>query len=58
MVILNKNEEAYTLKLDRFREMLGQVFSGKEIISGETISLRETITIPGPGPMIVELNNE
>ena len=56
MVILNKNAEAKTIKTDRFEEVISGYKSGKEIISGKTISDISEITIPAKSAVIVELS--
>jgi glycosidase len=55
MVILNKNTEAKTIKTDRFKEVICGYTSGKEIISGKTISDISEVTIPAKSAVIVEL---
>ncbi len=55
MIILNKNVNITTLKLDRFKRILGDSITGTEIISGKTIDLNNEILLSGPGPMIVEI---
>jgi glycosidase len=55
MVILNNNEKQQTLHLKRFEENLKSYTKGKDIISGNEISLSETLTIPAKSPLILEL---
>ncbi len=55
MVILNKNEEPNQLSLERFQEMLVGINSGKEILTGQTIELGNSVVIPGRTPMVLEL---
>ncbi|MDX1286081.1 MAG: cyclomaltodextrinase C-terminal domain-containing protein, partial [Draconibacterium sp.] len=55
MVILNKNEEAKTIKTDRFSEVINGFTSGKEIISGKTISDISEVVVPAKSAIIVEL---
>lgn len=56
MVILNKNIEAKTIKTDRFKEVIDGYKSGKEIISGNTISDISEVIVPAKSAVIVELN--
>jgi len=55
MVVLNQNEEAQTLELDRFAEMLHSVSGGKDVISGKSYELKEKLTVPAETPMVLEL---
>ncbi|WP_167610958.1 glycoside hydrolase family 13 protein [Maribellus sediminis] len=55
MVVLNKNREAKTLKTDRFNEVISAYTSGKEIISGSTISDISSVTVPARSAVIIEL---
>ncbi|MFT3919530.1 glycoside hydrolase family 13 protein [Cloacibacterium sp.] len=55
MVVLNNNEKEQTLQLKRFEENLKSYTKGKDIISGNEISLSETLTIPAKSPLILEL---
>jgi glycosidase len=54
MIILNKNENKTTLKLDRFKGMLGDTKEGYDIVSEINIELKNEIQLNGPGPMIIE----
>ncbi|MGB5980923.1 MAG: glycoside hydrolase family 13 protein [Nonlabens sp.] len=56
MVVLNNNPEEVTLDLNRFREMLAATNTGKEIISGNQVSLSNTLKVTGKTPMIIELD--
>lgn len=56
MTILNKNESETTLDLDRFKEMLEAHETGKDIISGKTFNLNNTIQIPSKSALILEIN--
>ena len=55
MVILNKNEVPYQLKLGRFQEVLKDKASGKSVLSGNTYLLNESIEVPAKSPLILEL---
>ncbi|RXJ49900.1 glycoside hydrolase family 13 protein [Gelidibacter gilvus] len=54
MVIINNNPEVQILDLKRFGEMIGPTSNGNEILSGERISLENTLTIDGKASMIIE----
>lgn len=55
MVVLNKNEETKTLDTARFSEVMAACISGKEIISGKTITDLKTLNVPAMSAMIIEL---
>jgi glycosidase len=57
MVILNKNKEAYNLKLARFKEILEGARQGKDVISGASLNLQSgQITLKPMEPMILKVN--
>jgi glycosidase len=56
MVILNKNKEAVQMETARFHEMLNANESGKDIISGKTYNLNESIEVPAQSALILEIN--
>jgi glycosidase len=56
MVVLNNNEkESKTLNSTRYSEFLSKFQSGKEIISGQTISDLSNIVVPAKSGIIIEL---
>lgn len=55
MVVLNKNEQPYTLQLDRFSELLDGVTKGKAVMSGKTYDLTKAIELPVKQGLILEL---
>jgi len=55
MVILNKNQEETLLDTSRFIEATGSCTSGRNVITGETLSLTGTLTLPAKTPLILEL---
>jgi len=55
MVVLNKNAQEKSLDTSRFSEVMNNCTSGKEIISGTTISDLKTLKIAGMSAMIIEL---
>lgn len=54
MVVINNNLDTQTLDLNRFKEMIQGSKMGTEIISGNTVSLENNVTIEGKSAMIVE----
>lgn len=56
MVVLNNNTKAQELDLSRFKEGLNNNKSAKNILTGEEISLTETLKIEGKTPLVLELN--
>ncbi len=55
MVVINNNPEAQTLDLTRFAEGLAGATSGKDIISGEQISLDQNLEVSGKSSLVLEL---
>jgi len=55
MVILNRNPNPCTLNVKRFRSMLGEHKTAKDILSGTHINLDEIISLSPATPMILEL---
>ncbi|MCS6190652.1 glycoside hydrolase family 13 protein [Shewanella baltica] len=55
MVIYNKNDKAVTLDIKRFASVLGDSGAATDIISGNTVSLNQAITLPHAGVTILEL---
>ncbi|MDR6465227.1 glycoside hydrolase family 13 protein [Chryseobacterium sediminis] len=55
MVVINNNEKDQTLDLKRFAESLNGFTKGKEVISGNEISLQNSMNIPAKTPFIIEL---
>jgi glycosidase len=58
MIILNKNKEPITLSLDRFRRMIGNIITGREIISGKKLDLKNSLQLNSAGPLIIELEKK
>jgi len=56
VVFLNKNESSKILELDRFKEFLGAYTSGKDVVSGRSYLLDNTIEIPAITGLVLELN--
>jgi len=55
MVLINNNSEKQTLKTNRFKESIQNLKSGKEVLSGSTFDLNNTIEIEGKSALILEL---
>jgi neopullulanase len=55
MVILNKNETAYSLQPGRFAEMLDGVTTGKDVLNGKTYDMSRAINLPVKSPLVLEL---
>jgi len=55
MVIINNNSDKQTLKTNRFKESIQNLKSGKEVLSGTTFDLNNTIEIEGKSALILEL---
>ena len=56
MVVLNKNPNPYSLKLDRFSEILPAAVNAKDIISGKSMVLKGALNLEPNTPMILEIN--
>ena len=55
MVVLNKNASEKSLDTSRFSEVMANCTSGKEIISGKTITDLKNLNVPAMSAMIIEL---
>lgn len=55
MVILNNNEEAKTLETKRFNERLAGFSSSKNVVTNETLSNLQNISLPAKSATILEL---
>ena len=56
MVILNKNKETVHMETARYHEMLNGNETGRDIISGKSYSLKESIKVPAQSVLILEIN--
>ncbi len=56
MVVINNNPNDQTLDLKRFAEMIQDHKSGTEVMSGNNVSLKTSLSIAGKSSMIIELN--
>ena len=55
MVVMNKNAQEKTIDTNRFSETMANCTSGKEIISGTTITDLTNLKVPAMSAMIIEL---
>jgi glycosidase len=55
MVIINNAAEAKTFKTARFQENIKDFTSGKDVLTGKSINVKEDITIDGKSVLILEL---
>jgi len=55
LVILNGSNKEQSLSPEKYREVIGNAVSGKEIISDKLLNLQEKIVIPAKGVYIIEL---
>ncbi|WP_103028515.1 glycoside hydrolase family 13 protein [Salinibacter altiplanensis] len=55
MVVLNNAEAPRTLDLDRFAERIQDHTAGRDVISGDTVALGDSLTVPARTPMVLEL---
>ncbi len=55
MVVINNAAEAKTFKTARFQENIKDFTSGKDVLTGKSINVKEDITIDGKSVLILEL---
>ena len=55
LVAFNNNPKEMALGVDRFREMLGGVASGTDVLTGKTYDLRNELRLPARAAVILEL---
>ena len=55
MVVINNSNEKQTFKTNRFVESIENHQTGKEIITGKTIDLKNDIAIEGKSVLVLEL---
>ncbi len=55
MIILNKNKEAITLNLEKYREILGNAQVGIEVLSNTTLELKENLVLTPQTGLIIEI---
>ena len=56
LVILNGSDETQVIATEKYREVIGDAVSGIEIISEKSMDLNGSISIPGRGVYLIELN--
>ena len=54
-MVLNGTSSDKQLETARFREVIGDSTSGKDVISGKEIPIASSLTIPARGVYILEL---
>ncbi|MDB5208255.1 MAG: hypothetical protein JWR72_3330 [Flavisolibacter sp.] len=55
LVILNGTNADKTIPMQRFKESIGNHTSGKEIISGKSIDIKTSVSIPARGVYVIDL---
>ena len=55
MVVMNKQAQAVTLDLARFHEVLPAHTTATEVVSGKTITLHNTLTVPARGTLVLDI---
>jgi len=55
MIVLNKNDEEFSLNLSRFDERLKGYSSAMNVVSGETLTLGDTLNLPARSAQVLEL---
>jgi len=55
MVLINNSNETRTVKTNRFQENIGKYTTGKDVITGQTLSLTNEITLEPKSVFILEL---
>ena len=56
MVVMNNSTKSQTIKTNRFQESIQNYKTGKDIMTGKTIDLKNDITIESKSVLILELN--
>jgi len=57
LVVFNKEDNPVEEGLKQYEEILGESFSGKDVLSGKVFSNATTLNIPAKTAMIIELHN-
>lgn len=57
LVILNGAVTDQTISMDRFTDITSGYASGRDVITSQSYDIKNTITIPANGALILELNN-
>jgi neopullulanase len=56
MVVLNKNKEAKSLDLSKFREILTPNFTAKDVINNKNIEVKNSLNLEANSALILEIN--
>jgi glycosidase len=54
MVVINKNHEAKTLDMARFREALGTRSRARDVVTGQVHDLSTSVTVPARGVLVLQ----
>ena len=57
MVIINNSDEKQDVAVARFKENTQHYSTGKDVISGQTINIKNNITIEAKSALILELQH-
>ncbi|MCB1644732.1 MAG: glycoside hydrolase family 13 protein [Pseudomonadales bacterium] len=55
MVAMNKGRDAETVETGRFQEILRQATTAKDVISGQTMDISQSLTVPARTALILEV---
>ena len=55
LVILNGSDDERTVDMDRFSEVIRDSTYGKDVVTGETVSLTAPVKVPARGVYVLEL---
>jgi glycosidase len=55
VIILNGTARDQNLPMDRFKDIIGSHTSGRDVITSSVVDLKNTVTIPAKGELILEL---
>jgi glycosidase len=55
MVVINNSAEAKTIKTTRFQENIKSFSTGKDVLSGKSVDLKNELSLDGKSVLIVEL---
>lgn len=56
MVVINNAAETKTFKTNRFQENIKNFKSGKDVLTGKAVDLKNEISLDGKSVLILELN--
>ena len=57
MVVLNSNTTDQIVKTDRFSDIIGKNTTGKDVTTSQSFDLKESVTVPAKGQLILDLGN-